>query len=253
MGQNDADTRERLQYEGDTMPKRQTPVILLAVLLQLAASLAAAQGERPDPARWESTIAAWEAQDSTSPPPEGAVVFVGSSSVRLWDTVAEDMAPLTVIHRGFGGSWMADAVHYVDRIVTSYEPRAVVVYEGDNDVGGGGLSPAGFIEDFDIFVERIHAALPGTRIYFIAIKPSPSRWEYWSVMAEANRLVQTRAAADDRLIYLDVATPMLGEDGSLPSAGLFVDDRLHMTAAGYAIWTAAIRPVLVEYEAPFEP
>jgi hypothetical protein len=205
----------------------------------------------PDPARWEQTIQTWEAEDRAQPPPEGAIVFIGSSSIRFWRTVHEDMAPLTVIHRGFGGSWMRDAVHYADRIVTNYKPRAVVLYEGDNDVGGGSLSPEGLLSGFEAFVAKVQAELPETRIYFLAIKPSVLRWDNWNAMNRANMLVKAATESSDLLTYVDVATPMLDPDGT-PPRDLFVADMLHMKPRGYEIWTSVVRPLLMEREGRYE-
>jgi lysophospholipase L1-like esterase len=220
-------------------------------LLLLAAITAEAWAERPDPGRWESAVAAFEAGDRESPPPANAIVFIGSSSIRFWNSVHEDMAPLTVIHRGFGGSWMSDAVHYADRLVNRYEPRAVVLYEGDNDISED-LAPEALLEDFRAFVARVHADLPRARVYFISIKPSLLRWDPWGAMQAANALIRAETEIDPRLRYLDVATPMLGADGSAPAESLFVADRLHMTPAGYEIWTAAIRPLLLAEEGDYE-
>jgi lysophospholipase L1-like esterase len=208
--------------------------------------------ERPDPARWEATIQAWESEDGSAPPPTGAIVFTGSSSIRLWNTVHEDMSPLTIIDRGFGGSWMQDAAYYAERIVNAYEPRAVVLYEGDNDVGQARLSPDALLADFREFVRRVHADMPEARIYFLSIKPSVLRWDNWDLMKEANTRIREETESDDRLIFIDVATPMLGPDGGPPSEDLFIADMLHMTPRGYAIWTDAVRPVLVEREGRYE-
>jgi lysophospholipase L1-like esterase len=222
--------------------------LFVAAVLALGSTLPlAGQQPSPDPGRWEQTIQAWEAEDRTTPPPEGAIVFVGSSSIRLWTTVREDMSPLTVIHRGFGGSWMHDAVHYADRIVTSYNPRAVVLYEGDNDVGGGSVSPEDLLAGFKAFVARVHATRPQARVYFLAIKPSLLRWDNWAAMNRANMLVKAETETSDLLTYVDVATPMLGADGK-PPRDLFVQDLLHMTPKGYAIWTSVVRPVLMDRE-----
>ena len=225
--------------------------VILAVFCALVPAVDARQN-RPDPERWEDVITAWEADDRETPPPDGAIVFVGSSSIRFWDSVHEDMDPLTVIHRGFGGSWMLDAVHYVDRIVTNYNPRAVVVYEGDNDIGASRLPPEEYMNDLRAFVSRIHAVLPETRIYVLAIKPSVSRWDNWDLMDEANQLTIAEAARDDRLFYIDVATPMLGPAAARPPEDIFVADMLHMNEQGYAIWTDVVRPFLMEHEAGYE-
>jgi lysophospholipase L1-like esterase len=228
------------------------PLIVLIASFGVAVSSADAGQSRPNPERFENTITAWEAEDRAAPPPEDAIVFVGSSSIRFWESVHEDMAPLTIIHRGFGGSWMQDATHYADRIVTNYKPRAVVVYEGDNDVGAASMPPEQYLTDLRAFVSRVHDALPTTRIYILAIKPSVSRWANWELMDEANHRTIAEVEGDDRLFYVDVATPMLGPNQGRPPEDMFVADMLHMNEKGYEIWTDVVRPFLMEREARFE-
>jgi len=207
--------------------------------------------EWPDPERFEGAIAAFEAEDATAPPPAGAIVAVGSSSLRLWrEQIGPDLSPLTIVPRGFGGSNMNDLLHYLDRAVLAYEPRAILLYEGDNDAAQG-LSPASILDRFGELVHRTHAALPDTRIYVLAVKPSPARWELWPTMQETNRLLAEACREDERLRFIDVATPLLGEDGA-PRPGLFVDDRLHLNRQGYELWRDRIRPVLLETEGPAE-
>ncbi len=206
----------------------------------------------PDPGRFEQAIMKFEKMDAASPAPVGAVVCVGSSSMRMWhDRIGQDLEPLTIIARGFGGSNMNDLLVYVDRVVIAYRPRAVVIYEGDNDIAQG-VSPAMIARTFDDVVDRIHATLPDCRVYVLAIKPSPARWELWPMMQEANRLLKRSCSTDKRLTFIDVAGPMLGDDGR-PRPELYVEDRLHMTRAGYEVWREAVRPVLVEAERGFEP
>ena len=204
-----------------------------------------------DPQRFEASIEAFEAQDLLSPPPEGAVVCVGSSSMRGWHaTIAEDLTPLTVIPRGFGGSTMFDALYYTERIVTKYKPRAVLVYEGDNDIASD-VSPETILEAFHAFLASVHAALPETRIYLLAIKPSIARWQLWPQMQAANALLKATCEANPLLTYIDIASPMLDESGE-PKPDIFLEDDLHMNERGYALWTTAVRPILVEHEARFE-
>jgi len=199
------------------------------------------------PWRFEEHIQRFEASDTERPPPTGAIVCIGSSSIRFWhETIADDLAPLTVIPRGFGGSNMNDALHYADRIVLPYKPRAVVVYEGDNDVAQG-VSPTRIAETFGKFVEKVHTQLPECRIYFISIKPSVSRWHLWPGMKEANDLVAARCASDRRLTYVDVASGMLNDEGT-PLRSIFMKDNLHMTRDGYIIWRDVLKPVLLKSE-----
>ncbi len=122
---------------------------------------------------WEPDISAFEAADRTDPPSTGAVLFAGSSSIRMWTSVEEDFKGTPVINRGFGGSTMADLIHYAHRIVVPYEPRLVVVYEGDNDVASG-MSAEEVFDDYRRFVALVRNRLPQTRIAFISIKPSPA-------------------------------------------------------------------------------
>ena len=205
----------------------------------------------PDPTRFEAAIRGFEAADSLAPPPAGAVVCVGSSSMRGWHhRIAADLAPLTVIKRGFGGSTVFDVLHYADRVVLAYAPRAVLLYEGDNDVAAG--IPVAQIEaTYAALVARLRGAQPDLRIYLMSAKPSPSRWHLWPQMADLNRRLAALSAADPKLIYVDVATPMLGADGE-PRPEIFKEDRLHMTDAGYDLWAAAVAPVLVPAETPYE-
>lgn len=198
----------------------------------------AADAPNPDPARFESEIAAFEAYDRQNSFPQGAVLFVGSSSIRMWPT-AESFPDLAIINRGFGGSHASDAIHFADRIVLKYAPRTIVFYAGDNDTAGG-KPPAQIAADFRKFAALVHAKLPQTRIIFLPIKPSLARWKMWPEMQAANTLVKDFAATDPHITVVDTATPLLGADGE-PRRELYLDDGLHLNAAGYAVWTALLR------------
>ena len=191
--------------------------------------------------RWEKTIRAFEAQDRREPPPRGAMVFVGSSSIRLWK-LKESFPDLVTINRGFGGSVIADSVHFADRIILPYQPRVIVLYAGDNDIALG-YSPRQVVEDFRRFVRTVHARLPQTKIVFIAIKPSLSRWHLAAKMKEANQAIRQLTQEDDRLEFVDIWTPMLGPDGR-PRKELFRSDGLHLNARGYELWARLLRPHL---------
>jgi lysophospholipase L1-like esterase len=201
------------------------------------------EGEGLPSSTWEASIEAYEGSDVRSPPAPGSVVFVGSSSILLWDTLTADMAPMPVLNRGFGGSVIANVTHFADRIVLPYEPSAIVLYAGDNDIAFG-LSADCTFEDFEAFVEHIHAVAPGTPIYFISIKPSPSRVQLWSEMERANGLVEARTMTDPTLHFIDVSEAMLDQQRQ-PIPELFGEDGLHMNAAGYQLWTSIVRPRLV--------
>jgi len=194
--------------------------------------------------RWEQDIQAFEAADHDTPPPHDAILFVGSSSIRRWNTLAADFPARTVIQRGFGGSQMSDLLFYLDRIVLPYRPRIVVVYEGDNDLAGG-KSPGVIRDQFETFCGNVHSRLPDARVVFIAVKPSPLRRRLLDRMARTNRLIADFCRMDDRLSFIDVYRSMLDERGE-PREELFVEDRLHMNAKGYALWTHLIQE---EFEA----
>lgn len=193
--------------------------------------------------RWEPAIRAFEAQDRKTPPAKGGIVFVGSSSIRMWD-VEKSFPGLGVLNRGFGGSQLADAVRYAERIVTPYQPRIVVLYAGDNDLAAG-KSPAQLLDDFRQFAAKVHAALPDTRIVYLGIKPSLARWKLIDKVRDTNRRIRQYAARDPRLVFVDVEPPMLGPDGK-PRAELFLPDGLHLNAEGYRIWADLLRPLLKE-------
>jgi lysophospholipase L1-like esterase len=190
---------------------------------------------------WEAAIAEFETADRISPPPLGEIVFVGSSSIRLWD-VQKYFPGLTIINRGFGGSLLSDAVRYAERIVIPYKPRIVVVYAGDNDIYAGATSEQVAIS-FEQFVRVVRAKLPEARIVFIGIKPSLERWGVVERMRLANDLVRGIAGHDDNIAFVDVDNAMLGWDET-PRRELFVPDGLHLTPYGYELWSALLRPLL---------
>lgn len=218
--------------------------VVAAVLPALCAALAAAQ--YPDPERYRQAVDAYLASEAEAPPPKGAIVATGSSSVRFWRDIREDLAPLTVIPRGFGGSTMRDLRHFLAELVLRHAPRAVLIYEGDNDVAVG-AAPAQILEHFDAIVAAIHDQLPTSRVYILAVKPSVARWHLWDAMRATNAGFAARAEANPRLTYIDIATPMLNAAGE-PRKDIFVKDMLHMNAAGYAIWREVARPVLLAAE-----
>jgi lysophospholipase L1-like esterase len=214
---------------------------LLIVALGCLRPCAAAEEPADDFSRWEKAISAFDEMDAREPPPKGGVVFVGSSSMRLWD-LKESFPELRAINRGFGGSQLADAVHFAERIVLKHRPRMVVVYSGDNDLNAG-KTPGRVADDFKALVRKVHSELPRARIVFIAIKPSLKRWSIVEQVRAANERIRAICEEDERLAFVDVFTPMLGPDGT-PRPELFVDDGLHLSEAGYALWTELVGPHL---------
>lgn len=198
-----------------------------------------------DPAVYEEDIAAFEAQDALSPPPANPIVFVGSSSIRRWQSLAEDMAPMVVMNRGFGGAKILDAIHYADRIVTVYQPKAVVVFVGSNDIFGDVAKEPALLRDrFVEFVNKVRAGAPDAPIYNIAITPSKSRWEHWSRVQETNALIQEVIDTDPALHMIDTNAGLLEADGT-PNPEMYVEDELHLSALGYAHWVSVIKPILM--------
>jgi uncharacterized protein len=197
------------------------------------------------PGRWEKDILKFEEQDKQSMPPENPILFVGSSSIRIWN-LKRSFPDLPVMNRGFGGSQVSDVLHYFDRVVLRYRPKTIVFYAGDNDLAAGD-SPEQVAGDFAKFADRVRKELPETRVIYISIKPSIARWKLWDNVQTANRLIEEQAEASDRLEFLDISSTLLGDNGR-PQAELLQDDGLHLNEKGYEHWSALIKPLL---ESPF--
>lgn len=199
---------------------------------------------------WESDIRAFEKQDQANPPKPGSIVFTGSSSFVRWHSLAEDMKPLPVLNRAFGGSQYTDVNQYAARTVIAYRPPAVVVYAGDNDLAAPGPNtPESVAKQVQRFVEIVHGQLPDTWIYVLSIKPSYLRWDAWQRMKAANQLIEAYLRTQPRTQYVDVATPMFGGRGK-PPRDLFVEDGLHPTDKCYALWTSILKPILMKRFGP---
>ena len=229
------------------MKNRCAPALAAALLIVGLVSTAAAQ-RTSDPSRWAEAIAAFDADAASRP--SGAIVLTGSSSFARWRTMEEYLAPLTVVPRGFGGSTMADVLHYVDRLVMPYTPRAVVIYEGDNDTFYG-ESPETIAGQLKEIISKIHTALPDTRVYVLSVKPSLARVNVWDKAQETSNFYKKIVSRDDRLHFIDVATPFLKADGTVMD-DVFVADGLHLNDKGNRIWATAIKSALMEVEAEFE-
>jgi lysophospholipase L1-like esterase len=195
--------------------------------------------------KWDAAIQKFEDQDKVSPPPQNGVVFIGASSIVRWN-LPESFPELgdKAINRGFGGSQSVDSVRYVERIVVPYHPRIVVYYAGDNDVEAN-VPAREIAHQFELFDQKVHRALPQTKIVFISIKPSIRRWKWIDTIRSANAMVKAYCAKEKHLAFMDIEQSMIGADGK-PNPDLLVADGLHMTPAGYRIWTAALRPLLKE-------
>ena len=221
---------------------RVLPGSLIAVIALVGAPQVFCQTAVSEPLRWVSDIEQFEATDRVHPPVPGSIVFAGSSSIAMWETLDKDFGYFPVLNRGISGSMLADNVQSVYRIVLPYKPPVVVIYAGENDLVEG-ETPERVLHDYQTFTSIVHRKLPATRVVFVSIKPSIARDSLMGKIRETNRLISNFTRTDKRLGYVDVFTPMLDPSGR-PRRELFLEDGLHMNARGYAIWRDRIRPVL---------
>jgi lysophospholipase L1-like esterase len=222
------------------MSIRNLAVALLAALLIPAS--AGAQPSADGPERFQPEINAFATADSASPPPACGVLFVGASSIRLWRTLAQDMAPVPTINRGFGGSTVSDVNFYFERVVAPYRPRALVFYAGENDLNAG-KTPEQVVAEFRRFMDMKTGALGDTPVLFVSVKPSKLRFAQLARQTELNAAIRGMAATRPDLRFVDVVPAML--NGGRPKE-IFVADGLHMTPDGYAIWTRILKPAVIE-------
>jgi lysophospholipase L1-like esterase len=191
-------------------------------------------------AKWEKEISAFEASDKTNPPPKGAVLFIGSSTIRLWKTLAQDFPNAKVINRGFGGSEIVDSTHFAERIVFPYEPSRIFFRAGGNDLAAGKSAEQVF-EDFKNFVTKVRRRLPGTEILFIGWNPTIARWNQVEKEKALNALVKEYVEQSKGLSYVDTYSLPIGTDGN-PRPELFMPDKLHFNAEGYKLLADYVRP-----------
>jgi lysophospholipase L1-like esterase len=198
--------------------------------------------------QWDTEISRFDRTEIIEKPLPGVALFYGSSSIRMWRTIGKDLAPSRVLNRGFGGSTIADCTHYIPRLVVPYKPSIIFLYAGDNDIAAG-KTPEQVLADFREFVTECRKSLPSTPIQYISIKPSPARWNLWEKSQKANDLIKKYIAGQKNMGFVDVATPMLDPKGMV-RGDLFLEDRLHMNAAGYSVWVKVIKPILATFEKP---
>jgi lysophospholipase L1-like esterase len=210
-------------------------------LLVVPVLLAQPPGDAKRFTRWEKEITAIEKRLKEHPPAKGGVAFIGSSSIRLWN-LTKSFPEMNAVNLGFGGSEMRDSTHFAPRVLFPLEPRAVVVYAGDNDIANR-RTPEQVHDDFRAFVRLVHEKLPKAKILYIAVKPSIKRRSQFDTQRQANALIKKDCAADDRLVFVDIVPAMLGADGT-PKPELFAKDGLHMSPKGYEVWAAAVKKAL---------
>jgi lysophospholipase L1-like esterase len=196
--------------------------------------------------KFESAILEYEKQDQKNGHQPGAVLFTGSSSIRMWKSLADDMAPIPVLNRGFGGSTIPEVTYYADRILLPHQPKIIVFYCGENDLSNDEAKSDLALKSFKQFHTYMKKNLPETKVFFIAIKPSISRWHYWTKMSEANEKIEKFINRKDNYFFVDTASGMLDENGTVLQ-DIFIKDNLHMNEKGYDIWTKILKPILEKH------
>ncbi|HBW83040.1 MAG TPA: hypothetical protein DEF79_03250 [Gammaproteobacteria bacterium] len=225
-----------------------TTIALFGIFALAAPSLAQRAAE---PSIWDESMRQFEELDRLNPPKLGGIVLTGSSSIARWNGQAVDaLAPLTVIPRGFGGSVMSDVLFHLDQVALKYQPRALVIYEGDNDTAFG-IPQEVILSNLQKIINEVHAVLPETRIYVMAVKPSILRIKVWDYAQQVNAAYQEVAELNPLVYFVDSASPFLREDGQVMS-DIFIEDGLHLNAIGNLIWGSIIRAALMPQEARYE-
>jgi len=194
---------------------------------------------QPGSQRWEAEIRAFEKADRANPPPPEAVLFVGSSTIRMWKSLAQDFPEHKVLNRGFGGCEITDCTYFADRIVIPYKPRLIVLRAGGNDIAAG-KTPEQVRDDFQAFVEKVRAKLPKVPIAYMTINATPSRWANADREKKANQFIKDYIAQGENLDYVDTFDATMGGDGK-PRKELFAKDQLHFNAEGYKIMADRVR------------
>jgi lysophospholipase L1-like esterase len=197
----------------------------------------------PDPKRWTEDIQKFLEWDAKNCFPKDAVLFYGSSSIRYWNT-AISFPDLPVMNRGFGGSYTAEALYYVKELVIRYQPRVVIIYEGDNDIAGG-IPPETVHQDFIKLTTAIHEALPQTHIIYLAVKLCQQRWNQREKVVALNAMNKAYCETKDYMTFVDTAAVLLGSD-QLPISEYFLSDQLHLNEQGYARWNALVGPIILK-------
>lgn len=199
-----------------------------------------------DPLVWAEAVSALESKTQGMHLPGQGVVFIGSSSIRLWDTLVEDMSPLPVIQHGFGGAKLNDVVYYAERLVNAYQPRAVVVFAGTNDIDpAASKSPEVLLSSYQAFVGKVRVDQPDLPVFYIGITPSPLRWAVWPIAQSTNKLIQSWSETDMNLHFIDTSDALLASNGE-PDPENYVFDGLHLSKRGYGIWREIIRKRLLD-------
>lgn len=226
--------------------KRSVYLLFFALVINVGPNslLSKAQPAHPDPLRFQQEIedfALWDAKNSS---PENAILFVGSSSIRFWNT-ADAFPQYPVINRGFGGSHISDLLYYFDRVIGRFDPSLIVFYCGENDIAAG-MNPDTVFEEYTELLNRISETVPGADFLYVSIKPSSSRLEHSDRFEAFNRRVKAHNQSREQLHYIDLATPLTEQEGR-PIDALFEDDQLHLNEDGYRLWNEKMREFLSDF------
>lgn len=228
-------------------------ITFASVAFAQAAENSQATSETPDAAsiieasrtatveKWEDDIKKLEALDSEQVDPADGILFVGSSSIRRWDTIADDMKPWNTIRRGYGGAKFTDLAVYIDRLIANHDYKALVIFVG-NDISGRETdrTPAEVGALFKYVTDRALAAKPGKHIFYIEITPTSSRFQAWDAISAGNQKIRQYCQTQPMLHYIDTAKQYL-TPGGRPNDKLFVGDQLHLNEDGYQLWSKIIK------------
>lgn len=216
-------------------------IVALAALVIAACSPLKKYQHRPEVLAWEKEIAALEALDSTEDHPSNAILFTGSSSIRLWNSIEADMQPYPVIRRGYGGAKLTDFIVYEKRLIYPHTFRAVAIFVA-NDITGGknDKTPEEVLTLFKFAVKQIRKKYPDTPVFFIEITPTNSRWKAWPNISKANNLIKAWSDTQRHVHFIATSHRFLNEEGK-PRSNLFIDDQLHLNRDGYKLWAEIIR------------
>ena len=224
-------------------PYNALPISLLQILLQatlLITMPARSEEKQHNFDKWEKEISAYEQMDRTNPPPKKAVLFIGSSTIRMWKSLSRDFPKQKVINRGFGGSEIVDSTHFAKRIIFPYKPRKILFRAGGNDIAAG-KSPEQVFADFQEFVAKVQSKLPKAEIVFIGWNPTISRWKQADKEKALNGMVRAFTKKTPRVKYVETYDMVLGYDGQ-PREELFLPDKLHFNPEGYKLLAEKVRP-----------
>lgn len=216
-------------------------LIIIALALSIVFSCSPLKEYKLSAKKWEADIQKFEKLDSVEKYPANAVLFMGSSSIRLWSTLPEDMKPYHVIQRGFGGAKISDLAYYTPRIVYPHQCSAIVMFVA-NDITGStdDKTPQEVASLFTYIVKTIRKKLPETPVFYIEVTPTESRWKVWSKISEGNSLIKKQTESLHKVYFIKTADAFLNSEGK-PDAGLFLDDKLHLNEQGYKVWTTLIK------------